>query len=302
MELRQLEIFLAVADELHFGRAAERLFMTQQSVSDQVRKLEREVGGALFERTSRRVGLSGVGAVLRPEAERVVAQAQHALEISRRAALGHDSVLAVGYAPDAGRDLLRSVVPTIRARDPDLTVLPRPMSTTAQLEALRGGRLHLGIVWTPELAGDLDSLIIAEDPIVMALPAAHPAARIEGPLHSAREIRELVLWPREANPRLYDTAIAALTAAGAVPKVVHTAITLDRQLDLVLAGAAAAVTVASVSTKRIDQDIVYRVLGEPAATLECRLVWSVRQASPATWQFIEFAQQFLSGDAPSVGS
>lgn len=290
MDLRQLEIFLTVAAELHFGRAADRLLITQQSVSEQVRRLEREVGAPLFARSSRRVELTAAGAALFPEAERALAQARHALDTARRAAQGSSDTLTIGYAPDAGRTLLRHAIPRMREEAPGLTIRPTPMSTAAQLDQLRGRRLDLGIVWIPELPDELDSLLIEHDPIVLAIPRTHDLARESGPLRSTAGITDIVLWPREANPRLYDTAVSALVARGAALDTIHAAVTLDRQLDMVFAGAATAVTVASVAHDRTNDGVVYRPLSGPAATLDSHLVWHRAHTSAAVERFISIAR------------
>jgi DNA-binding transcriptional LysR family regulator len=290
MDLRQLEIFLTVATELHFGRAADRLFITQQSVSEQVRRLEREVGAPLFARSSRRVELTAAGAALRPEAERVLAQARHALETARHAARGSGDTLTIGYAPDAGRTLLRHATALMREQAPDLAIRPVPMSTAAQLDELRGRRLDLGIVWIPELPDELDSLLLERDTIVLALPQDHDLARETGPLPSTAGITDVVLWPRDANPRLYDTAVSALVARGAALDTIHSALTLDRQLDMVFAGAATAVTVASVAQGRTGDGVVYRPLTGPSATLDSHLVWHRAQTSAGVERFISIAR------------
>lgn len=290
MDLRQLEIFLTVAAELHFGRAADRLLITQQSVSEQVRRLEREIGAPLFARSSRRVELTTAGAALFPEAERALAQARHALDTARKAARGSSDTLTIGYAPDAGRTLLRHAIPRMREQAPGLAIRPTPMSTAAQLDQLRGRRLDLGIVWIPELPDELDSLLLEHDPIVLAIPRTHDLARETGPLLSTADITDVVLWPREANPRLYDTAVSALVARGAALDTIHAAVTLDRQLDMVFAGAATAVTVASVAHDRTDDAVVYRPLSGPSATLDSHLVWHRAHSSAGVERFISIAR------------
>jgi DNA-binding transcriptional LysR family regulator len=300
MDLRQLEIFLTVATELHFGRAADRLFITQQSVSEQVRRLEREVGAPLFARSSRRVELTAAGAALRPEAERALAQARHALATARRAARGGGDTLTVGYAPDAGRTLLRHATALMREQDPGLTIRPVPMGTAAQLDELRDRRLDLGIVWVPELPDELDSLLVEHDPVVLALPRDHDLARGTGPLASTAGVTDVVLWPRDANPRLYDTAVSALVARGAALDTVHAALTLDRQLDMVFAGAATAVTVASVARGRTDDGVVYRPLTGPSSTVDSFLVWHRARTSAGVERFVAIARDHVRAPRASA--
>jgi DNA-binding transcriptional LysR family regulator len=143
VELRRLEYAVAVADELHFGRAAARLHVAQQSVSQQIQRLERELGGPLFQRTSRRVQLTPVGEAFIPQARDALAQARHALAVGRRVAHGHAGELLLGYVANLWPQLVRVALPALAARHPELHVLPQAMHTLEQVAALRGA----GLMW-----------------------------------------------------------------------------------------------------------------------------------------------------------
>jgi len=278
MEIRQLEYFVAVAEELHFGRAAARLHIAQPSVSDQVRRLERELGGRLFERTSRRVTLSTLGAVFLPEARRVLAQARHATDVARRTAHAA-SPLTIGYATDLGPALLRLAVPRLSQTCPQVQVLPQSLSTPDQLDALRAGRLDVGLTWAPSLGSELAAMLIADEPLLAALPVDHPLAQ-HNQLHRADlDDLPLILWHRETNPRLYDKVTTALGLDDLPARVTHHATGLDRMLAIVVAGAGVAITVPSVADTRLTPGVVYRAISGPPATVDATLVAQSRPLS-----------------------
>jgi DNA-binding transcriptional LysR family regulator len=265
VDLRQLEYAVAVADELHFGRAAARMHVTQQSVSEQIRRLERELGAPLFSRTSRRVTVTTVGDEFLPEARRVLATARHALEVGRLAAQGHAGEVRFGYAEDLGSRLIQLAVPRLRRRAPSVRVQPQPMTTPEQLAALTDRRLDLGFGWTPELTGDLTALLVSREPLVVALAADHPlaAAPAVDPVHLSHQ--PLLVVPREVNPSLHDRVISQLTARGVSVTVHQYVSNLDRMLPLVLAGSAIGITVPSAAANPTE-GVVYRPSPSPART------------------------------------
>ena len=274
MELRQYEYVLAVAEELHFGRAAARMHVAQQSVSEQIRRLEREIGAPLFSRTSRRVALTAVGEAFVPEARRAVDAAYRALESGRRAARRDDGVVRLGYADDLGPRLIRLILPALARRAPGLTIEPEWMSTPEQLRALDEQRLDLGFGWTPVLGADLAALPVTCDPLVAVLASGHPlaAAPVVDPADLSRY--PLVLLPRRGNPALHDGIAAQLRARGAEVTVAHEALGLERVVPMVLAGASVGIATrtAAADGPRFA-DVVYRPFVAPAPCIDAHLVW-----------------------------
>src|SRR6266536_81806 len=236
MELRHLRYFLAVADELHFGRAAVRLHIAQPPLSRQVRQLEDELGFDLFVRTPRRVRLTDAGRAFRDEARSILARVAEAAAAARRVAQGEAGALAVGFVASATYALLPRLYRRFRERHPDIALALTEMSTAEQVEALRAGQIQVGLARPP--VGD-DTLAVeplADEPLVAALPARHRLAA-SGPVALRALAREpFVLFPRQPRPGWIDVVQAACAAAGFRPAVAQEALELSTAVTLVAAG------------------------------------------------------------------
>jgi DNA-binding transcriptional LysR family regulator len=173
MELRQLTIFLSVADELHFGRAATRLHLAQSSVSEQVQRLEREIGVPLLTRTSRSVKLTAAGEAFRTEARRLLQDAARAVRIARDAADPRSGTITIGYNPVAGQSVLPAVLTVMRDREPGLRVNLCELMTGPQLRALNADDIDVGLIYgrPPK---PLRSRHILDVPLMAAVSATHP--------------------------------------------------------------------------------------------------------------------------------
>jgi DNA-binding transcriptional LysR family regulator len=203
LDLKQIECFFAVAEELHFGRAAQRLHLSQPAVSLAVRKLELSVGGPLFLRTSRQVRLTPLGeafaAHMRPAYEELLA----AYERSRSLAATLSTRVAIGYTREALGLLLRAL-PEVKRREPKAVITLHVMRTNEQVERLQRGTLDLGICWQPDVHEDLESIGLGAASLVVIAAANHPLAQ-----RSSVRLEELVGlpligWPRNLNAALYD--------------------------------------------------------------------------------------------------
>ncbi|MBB5629720.1 LysR family transcriptional regulator [Sphaerisporangium krabiense] len=304
MELRQLEYAVTVAEELHFGRAAARLHVTQQSVSEQIRRLERELGAPLFTRTSRRVTVTAVGEVFLREARGAVAAVRHALDVGRRAAAGTLDDVSVGYAEDLGPRLFQLAVPALRARLPSVRLAPCPMTTPDQLAALTGRRLDVGFCWTAELPPGLDSLLVTREPLVVALSAGHPLAGSDT-IDPARLSHEpLVTVERAVNPWLHDHFVGQLEARGATVTIHREISSLDRLLPLVLTGSAVGLTVVGAAAARPFAGVVYRPFSEPSPYADHSVVWRRDAAGPAVAALVDVVRELRDAGAfmpPELG-
>ncbi|TYP90520.1 LysR family transcriptional regulator [Blastococcus xanthinilyticus] len=295
MELRQLAYALAVAEELHFGRAAARMRVSQQSVSEQVRRLERELGAALFVRTSRRVALTAVGEAFLPEARRAVRAAQRARDVGRRAAQGLGRELRVGYAEDLGPRLFQLTGPALAGERVHVT--PVPMRTPEQLAELREQRLDLAFGWAPPPAPDLEDLLVTREPLVAAMAADHPLVGA-GPFDPrALSGRPLVVVQRAVNPWLHDAILRQLHDRGATVTVTAEHSTIDQVLPLVLSSAAVGVTTASAAASRSHPGVVYRPFTAPSPTVDHRLVWRRDTGNRAVTTFVDVARRLRDSGA-----
>jgi len=211
MELRQLSYFVTVAEELHFGRAAERLHIVQSAVSQQIQRLERELGAELFDRSPRRVRLTAAGERLLPEARAVLAAAERA-----RAAVAPPPGLRLGTSTGLGEHLDR-VLAAFTRRAPDVPVELVSLPVSERLAQVAGGQLDAAFVRAVEPVPGVRVLPLWSDPLVAALPAAHPlAARPEIAVGDLAGL-PLALTERRHNPALVDLVVGACHEAGFEP-------------------------------------------------------------------------------------
>ena len=176
MELRHLRYFVAVAEELHFGRAAIQLSIVQPSLSQQIRQLENELGFPLLYRTKRSVELTDAGKVFLVEAKRVLAQVQEAKRTAQRAYRGEVGRLVVGYISSSTYDLLPMMLRDYRERFPDVEVALRELTTQEQIRALEEDYIQVGLLRLPISAPLIQVEVVRREPIVCVLPEKHPLA------------------------------------------------------------------------------------------------------------------------------
>jgi len=222
VDLRQLEAFLAVARHLHFGRAAEELYLSQPAVSQAVHRLERELGGELFDRTSRRVELSALGQAFLPRAADALASVVAAYEHGRRMAARDDHRLIVGYGAGAGTDLV-GVIPEVQRRFPDLLIEPRAMTTVDQMRSLAAHELDAALCWIPQLDDRSDHLDVGASRLVAMVRDDHPLASASEATMADVVDEPLIAWGRAVNPALYDRFAGAMDATGRPWALVGTA-------------------------------------------------------------------------------
>jgi DNA-binding transcriptional LysR family regulator len=211
VELRQLEYFTAVAEQLHFGRAAERLNIGQPAVSQQVRRLERDLGVQLFDRSSRVVRLTEMGQRFLPEARAVLAAAQQARQSIARGEIG--ATLRIGTTTGLG-DLLDEVLDTLRALAPMLVIELISVDTRTRLDRLRSGQLDAAFVRGGPDAAELSLVPLWLEELVVALPARHPLARQERIPFADLAGMPLRIASRRVNQPLVDLVIDTATRAG----------------------------------------------------------------------------------------
>ncbi len=288
MELRQLAAFVAVADELHFGRAAERLDVVQPAVSQLVRRLEQELGVVLFERSSHHVALTGAGAELLPAARQALAARD---ELARRAAAlirGDQGVLRVGTSEGIGQNL-NLLLARFAERRPGASVRLRALHTPAKLDAVRAGELDVAFVRAPlELTG-LRSLPLWSEPLCVALPEGHPlCAQPELRLIALASL-PLILGPRHANPGIHEELLKLCHDAGLEPRLGPELHNLQEALATIASGTAWTLLTASNAPYDLP-GIAVRPLAEPRASTSVALIWRATGASRLTQAFVELAR------------
>src|SRR5215208_2157401 len=219
VELRHLRYFIAVAEELNFSRAAERMHMAQSPLSAAIRQLERDLGVDLFARTTREVRLTDAGSAFLEGARRTLADAERAAEDAKRAAAGELGHLRIAYSWSTRFETLPTLGKAFRASHPDVALLAQEMWNARMPPAFGSGSIDVALSLCPEIAAELDLAPIRSERLVALLPEAHPlAGEDEIPLSTLAD-EDFIVFPREVAPRLHDAFIAIFRRAGFEPRV-----------------------------------------------------------------------------------
>lgn len=294
MELRHLRYFVAVAEELHFGRAAEKLFIAQPPLSQQIQQLERELGVLLFARTSRRVQLTPAGEVFLDEARRTLAGLEAGADAARRAARGETGWLGIGFAASATYDLLPTVLHDFRAAYPEVQLSLRELNAAEQAHALRDKSIHVGLARPAIEGADLVTHAVWEEPFLAALPAAHPRAGERDLALETLAGEPFVSFPEAPAPSYAQAVRAACEGAGFVPRVVQEVREMQTAIGLVVAGIGITLLPASVSHLHRD-GLVYLPLREPAPHTVLAVVSRREDPSPALANFLQTVETHRAG-------
>ncbi|HCW0535040.1 LysR family transcriptional regulator [Pseudomonas aeruginosa] len=289
MELRHLRYFIAVAEELHFGRAAERLGISQPPLSQQIQALEEEIGARLFERTNRRVELTDAGRLFLDESRQVLAQVDKAVLLARRAHLGELGELKIGFTSSAPfTSTIPSSIHAFRKAYPDVHLDLQEMSSRQVLKALLEESLQVGVIRPLALPDAVHWVELFREPLVAVLRADHPlAAGSEDGLAIAALAEEpFVFFPRSYGTGLYDQVIALTRQAGFSPRIAQEASEAMTIIGLVSAGLGVSILSASFRRTRVD-GVVYRTLSDPEATTAVWLVRRQNEGSPLALSFID---------------
>ena len=297
VELRLWRQFIAVAEELHFGRAAVRLHMTQPPLTQAIAHLEQLLGVRLFERTKRSVQLTAAGITLLPEARELLARALALPARARAAAHGEMGRLRLAFVSTVGFGLLPEWVREFRALYPQVECELIEATGDVQLQALERGDADAGfMLHSPGFAPPgLHQLRIAREPLFVALPELHPLAGSRG-LSFAAVLREpLVIFPRRILPSLHDAIFAMYHAAGRTPHIAQEAIQMQTIVNLVSAGLGIAWVPESVRQFQRAGVVYRRIAGAKAREVpasETSLVWA-DTAHPTRDRFVDFARSLL---------
>ena len=268
MELRQLRYFVAVADELHFRRAAARLHITQPPLSQQIRLLEEELGCKLLNRSQRRVELTTAGEAFLRDARELLADLDRAVTTARRIGAGQDGRLRISFVGSALLSTVPEVVQRFRLARPNVEVELREQATTEQLSALRAGVVDLGLVRPPidDLAGLRQELVLRESTVAV-VPAHHPLALRQRASLEQIAIEPLVMFPRDQAPGFHDVLMASLASSGVTPRIVQYAPETTTIVGLVAAGIGVSLVPASVARLGLDGVAYVQILNAPASEL-----------------------------------
>ncbi|WBF67347.1 LysR substrate-binding domain-containing protein [Desulfovibrio subterraneus] len=289
MELRLMEQFVAVAETLHFGRAAERLHMSQPPLSMAMQRLEGELGVTLLERNRRGVRLTAAGEVFLAEVRQVLAGAQRAMTLTRRTARGEAGMLRLGCMGPAVAAGLPALVHGFRQQHPDVRILLEEQVSVRQLAMLRDGALDLAVVRLHgELPAGMQVRLLFRDEYVAAVPQSHPSAAKEMVRMEDMRDDSLILYPRSMGAELYDAVIAACHGAGFSPRIEQEVATKSTTLALVAAGLGVAFVPASLARAGYA-GVSFVPLQSALPVVEMYGAWLAGCTNPVVERFMEYA-------------
>jgi DNA-binding transcriptional LysR family regulator len=292
-ELRQLRAFLAVAEQLHFGRAAAQLNISQPALSQQIQLLERDAGAPLFIRTSRMVELTPAGHALAETAPLVILEAERAQRRVDQAATGSSGLLIIGSVNTALASITPRIMRALRAQVPDLRLELYHMDTAAQLTALADRRIDIGVVREAAASRTLDNERLVSEPLVVVLPEGHPLAAAETVSPRALADEPFVLWPRMLGPDFFDRIIAYCRKHGFNPRIVAEGDDVETQLGLVAAGTGVSLQPAYYADLR-RAGVAFRPLEGDAPRVALQMSWRRGDASPAVTHFVTVARRVVT--------
>ena len=281
LETRQARYFIAVAEELHFGRAARRLQMSQPPLSQAIKLLERQLGCVLLTRTQRSVSLTPAGQALLVACRLLVRQAEDAEAAARNAAAGQGGRLRVGAVASAFRWPLPAAITELRRRHPEVELRTREIDTREASGALLAGELDLAVVRQVSPVRGTAVTPLATDTFVLAVPTGHRLASSTDPVRLADLAAETWVWhEREVSPDYHDAMAALCRDAGFSPEAVHTARSVTSQLEMVGCGLGVSLVPASAASDRAAR-VVFRPTSDVSGAIELTIVHRSEVTGPA---------------------
>jgi DNA-binding transcriptional LysR family regulator len=286
IELRQFRQFIAVAEELSFRRAAERLNMAQPPLTATIQRIEDEIGTTLIERTNRIARLTEAGQIFLKEARKTVEQAERAMLAARQAGEGLTGLLRISFVASAAREILPAILLRFREHYPQVKLELQEAMTARQIELLQSGRSDLGFVIPPlQDAKDLKSEIVAHNRLVAAVPEDHPLAQTEQIALTDMANESWVLFPERQGPGLHRIIHAACLQAGFIPLVGQEAPQMDTIVSLVAGGMGVAL-VSRALVKGGHRGVAFRELTGIGTPVKFELAVAYKELSPVIEAFV----------------
>ena len=307
MELRHLRYFVAVAEELHFRRAADRLHVAQPAISEQIRKLEQELGVRLFDRTPRSVALTVAGGALLEEARHVLRHAEVARQAAQNAGDRATMRLRIGYLPDSLPASVPRALRHLAASAPRIQVDLETGRSIRLIEDLRAHRLDLVVTALPAPTNGLQTTPLGAQRAVLVLPGAHPHSTSQAVSLGRLAPERIVVLPRDVNPAFHSAVIGICRDAGLSPTLVEPAeARVEHVLLAVAAGAGLALLPESVVDRYAAPGVRFVPLEGGGPAIECAVLAHRDAQSLATAAFLRAvtrtARAQMASDARSAGA
>jgi DNA-binding transcriptional LysR family regulator len=294
MDVRALRCFLAIAEELHFGRAAARLHMSQPPLSQQVRRLETSLGVRLFDRNKRSVKLTSAGAMLVRDARLILAQIERTTQAVKCAEFSHKEHVRVGFVSAAMVAGLGNVFQVLRTKELDVVDTWIEIGSAEQIEALRSERIDIGFAHTPLDYGGMKAFPLIYQPFMVALPSTHKAAARQQIRLSDLAGEAFLVGPRDGSPGYYDQVHAVCNEAGYSPQVVQQARHLFSALNLVSMGLGIALVPSSFK-KIVMPGVTLRNIEGSNRAVELSVLWNPKNKSPTITRIVAALRNSAGG-------
>ena len=293
VEFQQLRYFVAVAEELNFRKAAERLHIAQPPLSRKIRQLEQALEVELLRRTTRQIELTAAGKVYLEEVRQILSQVQQASTLARLAERGQVGHLRIGFEGSSAYDVVPVSVKVFKEKSPLIAISAFEMATGDQGSAIREGQIEIGFGVLSRFDGNnLTVKTIMQDPLVAVLPQNHPLA--DHPRIDLRALRNetFIICPRRYRCGLYDHTLAVCHQAGFSPKLIQETQEVHSILGFVAAGLGVALLPLSVKSLLRSQ-VIYRPFDPPLEGLDLAMAWRPENESPTLSVFLEVVQQVV---------
>jgi DNA-binding transcriptional LysR family regulator len=293
MELRHLRYFVIVAEELHFGRAADRLQLSQPALSKQIVSLEQELGVQLLTRTKRTVQLTPAGQAFFEQAQQLLRQAEAAIQLTQRCDRGEIGELTIGFTETAVHTILPQLVREFRQNYPTVEVNLLGLATEAQVAALNQNKIDLAFLHPPIDARGIELHPILTETFLAVLPQQHPLLQYDRIPLKAFANEPLIIHPRTEGPILYDGFVQVCQEAGFQPKIVKESLSLQTRVCLVATGMGITF-VSSQLQFLVGHNVVCRPLEDCPIHLKFAAAWRQNASNPTLRAFIKVLQEKIS--------
>jgi DNA-binding transcriptional LysR family regulator len=301
MELRRLRYFVAVAEELSFNRAAQRLHMAQPPLSNQIKQLEEELGVRLFDRTSRGVRMTEAGELLLEEARRIFAQVEGTMRMVRRVGHGEVGRLTLGFVPSASNGVLPRILHAFRGRFPDVELFLREMRPDRIVQRMHDRQIDAGFLYLPFESASLNVGCVSREPLVLALPETHPLSSEETVELRALAKEPFILPARYQNmPGLHAQVTEACRRAGFVPNAVQKDVWLMQTIVGLVAGGMGVALVPASLRNLHRRGVVYKPVRGLSPTVELGVVWRGDDPGPVLTSFLGVAKESFQDEGDSA--
>ncbi len=292
IETRQLRYFVAVAEELHFGRAAIRLNMTQPPLSQAIQSLEDVLGATLFHRTTRQISLTAAGHALLPEAKRLLQQIESLPALSQRAAAGDIGELKLAFVSIADYSVLPPSLQSFRQRHPQVKIELHEATSDVQLQALEKASIDVGLLIPPipdHLCSIIDYRRLRVEPLILAIAEHRRKRKAATQLQTYKDL-PIVLFPRKIAPAFHDRILSCFQQRGLTPEISQEAIQMQTIIALVSADMGIALVPQSVSNLK-RPGVYYQNLSDIQAEVEIGAAWRKDNESPVLKAFLNLLEE-----------